>query len=273
MKVSLIITTYNWREAIHLSLLSVFLQTRLPAEIIVADDGSRDGTGELIEKLSRHAPVPIIHSWQEDRGFRTSMSRNKAIARASGDYILLLDGDMILERHFIHDHLLAAAPGSFIQGSRVILNERKSQQILADGDITLSVFSRGIENRKNCLRSQLLSRLFSTVHGALEGIRTCNFSFWRADALAVNGFNEEFQGWGREDSEFACRLSNYGIVRKNLRFRASAYHLHHPICNRDALPRNTALLAETVREARRWCANGIDKYLTPARTASPEAGG
>lgn len=261
MKVSLIITTYNWREAIHLCLLSVLLQTRLPDEIIIADDGSHDGTGELIQQLAAFAPVPIIHSWQEDKGFRTSMSRNKAIARASGDYIILLDGDMLLERHFINDHLLAAAPGTFIQGSRVILSEEKSDQILVNGDITISIFSQGIENRKNCLRSTLLSRLFSTDHGCLEGIRTCNFSFWRRDALAVNGFNEEFTGWGREDSEFACRLSNFGLHRKNLRFKATAYHLHHPICNRDSLPRNTKLLEETIGLRSRWCANGVDKYL------------
>ena len=64
MKVSLIITTYNWKEALELSLLSSLQQTTQPIEIVVADDGSRPDTGEMIAKIAAKAPFPVIHSWQ-----------------------------------------------------------------------------------------------------------------------------------------------------------------------------------------------------------------
>lgn len=53
-----------------------------------------------------------------------------------------------------------------------------------------------------------------------KGIRGCNIAFFRADALAVNGFNNDFVGWGREDSEFVARLFNNGIKRRDIRFAA-----------------------------------------------------
>ena len=87
-KVSLLIATYNWKEAGNLSLLSVFDQTTLPQEILIADDGSKDDTRQMIEEMRKISPIPIIHVWQEDKGFRVGAIRNKAIARASGDYII-----------------------------------------------------------------------------------------------------------------------------------------------------------------------------------------
>ena len=84
-KVSLIITTYNWPEALFLVLKSVKNQFKMPDEIIVADDGSNKETANVIKKFSKDFNLEIIHSWQEDKGFRAAMSRNKAIAKAQGD--------------------------------------------------------------------------------------------------------------------------------------------------------------------------------------------
>jgi len=259
--VSLVVTTYNWKEALRLVLASALVQSRLPDEIIVADDGSRPDTGELVDVMAAGSPVPLIHSWQEDQGFRAAMGRNRAIARATGDYIVLIDGDMLLEPHFIADHLAVARPGRFVQGSRVLLAEQRTRQVLAEGVTRIAPLASGIENRKNCIRSRWLSALFSHAGQGLNGIKTCNFAFWRRDALAVNGFNEEFVGWGREDSEFAARLLNNGIQRYTLKFMATAYHLFHPVQPRDRLPANDDLLARVVSEKTTWCAHGIGQYL------------
>lgn len=263
MRVSLIITTYNWREALAAVLASAMKQTRLPDEIIVADDGSSDGTGEMVQNLVRQAPVPLYHSWQEDRGFRAAMSRNRAIASATGDYLILIDGDILLERHFVEDHLAAARPGFFVQGGRVLLDETKTKAILSGGKADLSLFASGLGNRKNCLRSRRLQGLFSRESSGLDGIRTCNFGLWRNDAVAVNGFNEDFEDWGREDSEFAVRLMHSGVKRRNLRFGAVAFHLHHPVQSRTGVARNDSLLEAAIRSHISRCDNGLDKYLMP----------
>ena len=96
MRVSLIITTYNRPESLILVLNSIENQTIVPQEVIIADDGSTVETKEIIVKFQKDSDLNIIHSWQEDNGFRAAKSRNKAIAKSSGDYIIFIDGDIIL---------------------------------------------------------------------------------------------------------------------------------------------------------------------------------
>lgn len=261
MQLSLIITTYNWKEALEVSLRSAFQQTILPGEIIVADDGSRPDTGDVVERMAALSPVPVVHSWQEDKGFRLARSRNRAIARARGGYIVLVDGDIVLEPHFIEDHLDFARPGFFIQGTRVLLSRELSAQVLANKGMIPSFCRRGVENRKNCLRSKVLARLFSFTSKSLIGIKTCNFAFYKRDAIAVNGFNEEFVGWGREDSEFTVRLLNSGIRRRNMKFNGLTYHLYHPMNDRARLESNDEILRRTIMRGLTWCDRGIDQYL------------
>ncbi|MBM9537968.1 glycosyltransferase family 2 protein [Desulfobulbus alkaliphilus] len=261
LRISLIITTYNWPAALELSLRSALKQTHLPCEIVVADDGSPPDTVELVRQVRSSTNVPILHSWQEDRGFRLARSRNKAIVRASGDYIILIDGDILLEPRFIADHVAFARHGYFVQGTRVLLGKELSSRTLCSGRLRIPLLLTGVENKKNCLRSVWLARLFSFRSRDLSGVKTCNFAFWKKDALSINGFNEEFVGWGREDSEFTARLLNYGIRRQNLRFHALGYHLYHPMKTRDRLPLNDAILKKTIDQKLRWCQTGLDQHL------------
>jgi len=261
VNVSLIITTYNWKDALAISLRSVLRQQVLPLEVIVADDGSGEDTRTMIREFAACSPVPILHSWQQDKGFRLARSRNRAIARARGDYIVLIDGDILLEKNFIFDHQRAARPGFFVQGTRVLLSRKLSARVLADGYLSANFCSQGVENRKNCIRSDFLSRLFSLTSRRLPGVKTCNFAFWRQDAIRVNGFNEEFVGWGREDSEFTARLMNSGIRRRNLKFNALAFHLYHPINDRAHLEENDRILERTIREKLTWCDKGLSAHL------------
>jgi glycosyltransferase involved in cell wall biosynthesis len=260
LKISLIITTFNWKEALELSILSVFKQIHLPTEIIIADDGSDADTSRMIESLRQSSPIPIVHSWQQNKGFRLSRSRNKAISIAKGDYIILIDGDIVLEENFIADHLEAAKKGYFIQGSRVLINDKSSQLALEQKELSPCFTDPGVENRKNCIRSNLLSKLFSFSSKRLPGIKTCNFAFWREDAEIVNGFNEDFVGWGREDSEFTARLLHNGTKRQNLKFKAVAYHLYHQNNSRKHLEDNDRILANTVRNKLTWCENGLNLH-------------
>ena len=88
---SLIITTYNRKDALELVLMSALRQSVLPDEIIVADDGSKEDTQQLVQKLASESKTPIIHCWQEDHGFRLAAIRNRAIAQARFDYVIMVD--------------------------------------------------------------------------------------------------------------------------------------------------------------------------------------
>ena len=86
-------------------------------------------------------------------------------------------------------------------------------------------------------------------------------AFFREDALKINGFNNDFVGWGREDSEFVARFYNAGMKRKDIRFAAIAYHLWHNEEARDALPQNDQLLEKTIQQKIVYCENGVDRFL------------
>ncbi len=265
----MIVTTYNWPEALDLTLQSLLYQSRSPDEVIVADDGSKESTARTVAKFAEKAPFPVIHSWQEDSGFRLAMSRNRAIAKAKGEYIIVVDGDLILHPDFVKDHLAHAQKKLFLQGGRVLLGPAVTEKIF-NGQIhpqELSIFSSDIKNRKNALRSRWLCKLFSKTSTSLKAIKGCNFSLFKDDILDVNGFDNEFVGWGREDSEFVARLYHNGIKRKNLKFCAVAYHLYHPENERAALEKNDRRLAATLAEKKIRCKDGIDRFITSRKQA------
>ena len=261
MRLTLIITTYNWPDSLVLVLKSIEGQTIIPDEVIIADDGSSAETKAVISKYQKDSDLNIIHSWQEDKGFRVAESRNKAIVKSRSDYIILVDGDMILHHKFIQDHIKNAQANYFVQGSRVLLTKVKSKKILDIRKIDFSFFSSGLKNRKNAIRSNLLSKIFSSKKNYLKGIKSCNIAFFKDDCIKVNGFNEDFIGWGREDSEFVVRLLNSGINRKTLRFNAVQYHLWHPQNKQESLRTNNLLLKLAIENNIKYCESGINRYI------------
>ena len=195
MRISLIITTYNRPDALLLVLKSAEVQSLSPLEVIIADDGSDEKTMELIKNFSAQSNLTIIHSFQKDKGFRAAKSRNKAIAKSKGDYIVLIDGDMILHPEFIRDHAINSELGCFVQGSRVLLTHSKTSKIIENQKINLIFMDFGKKKKKNSIHSSLLSRYFSVKRNYLKGIKTCNLAFFKKDCIAINGFNNDFECW------------------------------------------------------------------------------
>ena len=207
---SLIIATYNWKEALALVLATVRLQTQLPDEVLIADDGSRDDTKELVVHEAATFPVPLHHVWQEDDGFRKGRILNEAMARARGEYLIAVDGDMLIHPDFVRSHLRFARRGWYIQGSRMMLGASATARTLSAGRRTVTLFSRDVRNRVNGIHAPFLSRLSRGEAGPIYRTRGCNISYWREDIVRVNGYNEEMEGWGREDTELVVRLMNSG---------------------------------------------------------------
>lgn len=260
MKISVIVTTYNRPDALKKVLDGLLAQTCLPHEIIVADDGSGPETRQMLAPyLANENPI-IKHVWQPDNGFRVAQIRNRAILACQGEYLVILDGDCIPERHFVADHLDLAEQGSFFQGKRVLVNERAADQF-DHRDITSLIKVMGlvllskISNRHHIVRIPFFPSWKKT---GLSGIRSCNMGIFKKDVLVVNGFNHEFIGWGREDSEFVARLYKYGLKRKENPFRAICYHLWHKENSRDRLADNDALLAHCRNSEDYFCSQGLD---------------
>lgn len=262
--VAILISTYNWPEALDLSVRSVWGQTILPDEIIIADDGSTEVTTLLIKRLASESPVPIKHIWQEDLGFRLTVIRNKALAASSCEYVLQIDGDVILEHHFVEDHLSIAKPGYYVCGSRVLLTEKQTSEFFAkysESKGPLKINS-GIGGSLNSLRVGWLKHILKSIYGRRKDhIRGCNFAAWLSDFKKINGYNEDVEGWSHEDAELVFRLINLGVRKFYLKFGGVVYHLHHKSGSKDKDDECFKIMQKTLDEAVTWCNNGMDKYL------------
>ena len=260
MTSSLIISTYNWHQALELVLASVLKQTILPDEIIIADDGSTHETRNLIKKYSLRLKIPIKHIWQEDKGFRKSEILNKSFIKAKGDYIIQIDGDIIIHTKFIEDHLKNAKTNTFFYFFRSFLDHTLSQKSISKKTTTFYFYQKGLTNRWNSIYFPLISRLFKSSK-SLKKTRGCNFSCFKKDFLLTNGYNEDMTGWGKEDTELSARLINNNILKKHLKFCAISYHLHHKILGRKGLNKNIEILRKTIETESKKCKNGVNKYL------------
>jgi len=262
MKISVIITTYNRPDALKRVLDGLLFQTRLPDEIMIADDGSGHSTKIMLEPYLNHSRIHIMQVWQEDKGFRAARIRNMAIAESSGDYLVLLDGDCIPEKHFIQDHLDLAQKGCFFQGKRVIVSRSVERK-----------FTHKTCNSKSILMIQALKRQISNCHhifripffpsyttGRLSGVRSCNMGLFREDLEVVNGFNHDFEGWGREDSELVVRLFKYGLKRKENPFKAICFHLWHHENIRNCLALNDGILKQAITSESFFCRSGLNEF-------------
>lgn len=255
--VSLIIATYNWPEALARVLASVRRQSSLPAEVIIADDGSGPETKTVVDQALADFPVSLSHVWQPDQGFRLARSRNLAMARATAAYLIHTDGDCVLHRHFIRDFLAAARPNAFSRGSRTFLSAEQTAEVIAGGGLPNWWDSR-LERPAAAFRQPLLLR--ALFDWRTRGIQGHNLALWRADAFRVNGFDERFEGWGGEDNDLAQRLINAGVNKRRLRFGGLVFHLDHAPSPRPPSGRNDQLF-DANREAGRIRVDaGIDQH-------------
>ncbi|MCU0648849.1 MAG: glycosyltransferase family 2 protein [Gemmatimonadaceae bacterium] len=270
--ISLVIATYNWPSALDVILKSVRAQTSMPLEVLVADDGSRDETREVVQAHQRDFPTRLVHIWHEDTGFRLGAIRNRAMAEARGEYLVQIDGDIVLHPRFIAAHASFAKRGTYAQGSRCLLSEALTQQVLTEGRAEISLLERGLRNRQNAFYLPWLTPLVGGPTDPDRATRGCHMAFWRDDIVAANGYDEAIHGWGREDSELAARLINRGLTRRNFKFSAIAFHLWHRERGRDAFDRNHAIYEETVRSGRTRCDVGIAQYLNGGRSDAAHGG-
>lgn len=262
MKTSLIISTYNRPDALRLCLLSVKNQTVMPDEVIIGDDGSRRETADLIKEFSRDFPVPLKHIWHEDKGFRLAMMRNKSVAATTGDYIIEIDGDLILHRRFVEDHIRFAQKGCYLKGGRTNLGRKLTEQLCNEGKLRrINLFTRGIESKpENSLHLPLIARYLAPRYRQnKETALGCNMSFFKSDYIAINGYDEFYEGWGGEDWDFGRRLKAFGLKKRHLKFAGNVFHLWHE----DKYMQNKE---KNMGHCRREnlspiCTNGVDKYL------------
>lgn len=241
MKISFIVLTYNRTDALLAVLRSLAQQCNQDHQVVIADDGSRQ---EQVQMLLDHCPAfqcPVLHVWHPDVGFTIARARNLAASHATGEYLVFIDGDCVPNLSFAAQHERLAQAGHFVNGSRVLLSQRLTADVINN--------SLDLPNRppQFWLRARLRGDCNKLLHllrwpkhlfrvkknYKWRGIRGCNLGVWMQDFLNVNGFDESFEGWGHEDADFVLRLSHLGIRRKNGFLATEVFHLWHPESKRD----------------------------------------
>jgi len=263
IKTAVIITTYNRPDALVAALKGYEIQGDKDFDIIIADDGSTEETWRVIEQYQAKNSLNISHVWQEDRGFRAAAIRNKAIRATDADYIIFSDGDCIPLWDFVYHHKRFAEQRWFVSGNRILLNDRFTHRVLKarvpvhnwGRRKLIRAYFRGETNRWQPLVfipfGRMLRRMTSRQW---QGVMTCNLSAWREDLININGFDENYHGWGLEDSDLVIRLLRSGIRHKSARFAATVLHLWHPENDRSTFLENEKRLDALLRDTR-WRAN------------------
>ncbi|GAB3430829.1 glycosyltransferase family 2 protein [Massilia solisilvae] len=271
--ISLVITTYDRPDALEAVLEGCFAQDDKNFEIIIADDGSTANTRECIDRLRARSPVPLLHVWQPDEGFRAAMVRNRGTLAATGQYIVFLDGDCIPQRDFIARHRALAEPGFMVSGSRILLSKELTAQVLRD-HISLPTLGLGAKLRYRFAGHlnkvlQLLVRWPDVLRVrrrfTWRRIKSCNLGVWRADLERVNGFDESFQGWGHEDADLVVRLFHAGVKRKDGAFATEVFHLWHPEAQRDQAASNRRVVLERASRKITQAEKGLREHLGHSR--------
>ena len=273
MDISVVITSYNRPNALQQVLEALFRQNQLPTEIVIADDGSAQITAKVISDLKKQSPCMLKHIWQPDEGFRAAAARNKAVAETMGQYIIFLDGDCIPLPNFIERHQAFSGAGFFVAGNRVLLSEKLTQEVEFNNEAVWQwPFPKWIWARLQGKINRLLPLIYYAPGGVWRnqrpnkwaGVKTCNLGLWKQDFMLINGFDENYQGWGHEDADLAVRLIKSGIKRRDGRFGIPVLHLWHKEYdrshereNRNRLENRLKAGAEVIRSAK-----GIDQYLS-----------
>jgi len=265
MTVSVIISTYNQPRALELAIWGYSTQTLSDFELIIADDGSDSETRDQIERLRYETGLTIVHVWQEDVGFRKCRILNSALDRATGSYVVISDGDCIPRPDFLATHIRLAAPGRFLSGGRICVTREVfdflTQRDVVKGsifDVTWLRVRKALPRVRDILK--LSSNEFANALDRFTLTRATwnghNSSGWRADFLAVNGFDERM-GYGGEDREFGERLRNYGVRPRQVRHRAVCVHLDH---DRDYIREEVRSKNERIRRDTRGVPKALSRF-------------
>jgi glycosyltransferase involved in cell wall biosynthesis len=221
LKTTLIITTYNWPQALDKVLLSVYQQSYVPDQIVIADDGSSGIiTRRVVSDWGEN--LKLIHAWQPDDEFRAARARNLAALANRSDHLIFIDGDCILPAKFIENHRSMIKRGLLVSGGRYMMTKQQTITFLTQSETAIE---EGFNSFKFASLPLGFLRDLSSKNWRL--VKTCNFAILSDDFFRLGGFDEDYAGWGLEDSDFVVRAMNNNFRIRNGRFALCVAHLFH----------------------------------------------
>jgi glycosyltransferase involved in cell wall biosynthesis len=269
-KATVMFATYNEPQWLEWVLWGYATQTTKDFEVLVVDDGSREDTRAVIDRVRPQLPYPLRHFWQPDEGYQKCKGMNRGILLADSDYLIFTDGDCIPHPEFVARHLALRERGKFLTGGYsklpLALSHKITREDILAGRATDYAWlaANGLERHtlKLRLKNEMLRSLFNTITPVKPRLHGHNASVWKDDAIKVNGWDERMQ-YGGQDLELGERLVNAGVRGKTIRYSAICVHLEHKrgYMKPEMRLKNDAIRAETRRNRAAYTPYGIDKHL------------
>lgn len=264
-EIALLMSTYQKPRHLRLALQSIALQDIASErmELVVTDDGSTDETLDIIREFARTARFAVNFTTHPHTTFQLARCRNEGVRASRAPYLLFLDGDCILPRDHVQMHLVRRKPGVVMAGDCYRLDESTSLHVTPDvvrgGEFTRWAPASEIRRLKKFDRS---SRFYAFIrHPTKPKLIGNNVGIWRCDYERVNGYDENFQGWGCEDDDLRLRLRRSGVRVESILRWTRTFHLWHPVdVTQPATWKQGANVEYLKRKGRLTrCRNGLSK--------------
>ncbi len=252
-RLSIVVSTYEWPEALDAVLRALSEQSDDRFDIVVADDGSGPETLGAVDRWRNTFGGRMEHVWHPHQGFRQALARNRGAIAARGAYLVFLDGDAVPRLHFVRALRASAQAGWFVAGRKLELSAVLTGRVLAERiPIHRRTLYGWLRERGHAAPLSVLSsrdRRRVGMHGVPEfEPRKRAYGFLlgvsRRDFERVNGFDTRYVGWGEEDVDLALRLRRLGLRCGHAGPDAVVLHFWHPPRAKQ-IRQNWALLRET----------------------------
>ena len=236
MKISVIVPVYNRLEHLRALFLCLLRQKKQADELIITDDGSSQKVLDFIGDLIPEAKFKVKHIYQEDKGFRKTRALNNAVRNSSGDLLIFCDQDLIFGEEYVETIAGNIKENIFLMGRAHTLKREEKDFILENiekinsyEEIVKNLPDSYIPTIKKMLNEDKRRRLLKTFKLAKRGIKLVGMSYalMKNAYIKVNGYDENYIGWGQEDDDFGNRLTVAGINGKELVTKNIQLHLWH----------------------------------------------
>ena len=268
-RVSVIVTAFNSPGTLVLVLQALARQVRRPDEVLIADDGSAEATGAALAGAAPSLPFPLIHVWQPNQGFRLARSRNNAIFAAGGDIIACLDQDTLPHHDWLDIHVRALSGGRRVSLGRCIdlrAGTVADAALVASGAFEQAHESRDLARLRHMHRKYLFYAVLRRLGLGLDckpKLRGNNFAVWAEDLRRINGFDEEYTGWGQEDDDLGRRLYAIGVRPEIVVGRAFISHIPHPVRRAAAWEQGPNVARFLQKNVPAQCRQGLSAHPHP----------
>jgi glycosyltransferase involved in cell wall biosynthesis len=266
-QLTLIVAVYNNAKALHYIFAALKRQSFLSFEVIIADDGSGKEIADVVNQAKGTLPFRIKHLWHADKGWRKNTMLNDAIRESLSEYLVFIDGDCLPSRHFLLDHFTYREQAKVLLGKRVEHGSRWAASLslakiesgkferYLPADLIDAALGKSVRLEHGV---RITNSVVQKMIGKSTGILGSNFSTFKEHLIAVNGFDESYDGPGfGEDTDIFFRLNLIGVTGKSLRNLAIQYHLWHPLTK--VPDRNRLRFEEMMKRSDPRCRNGLRK--------------